>query len=121
MQIIKRIPEWLRLAFVAVCSIGVAFASMAYVSNSIVVGALIGLPGRESDIAHAQHFATSWIVAAVFAQLGVILSVFSLLPVGAESPKFTRITVRICLAIFLSFPITFGAGIGLTIVMKSLG
>ena len=48
-------------------SIAAAFAYLTYMGNGIAAGAIIGLPGREGDVAVAQHPAVVWLgISALF-------------------------------------------------------
>ena len=117
---IKRyLGQW-RLVLVVFCAMTSAFSCLAYFANSIVVGALIGLPGREPDIAHAQRVAEVSIAMAALAQLGVVLLISSLLTIGAESPRIPRLIARTCVAFLLSIPVVLGASLLLVVVIKYL-
>jgi hypothetical protein len=48
-----RFPKWLLLALAVFCGLGAAYAFIVYVANGMVFVGLIGLPGREHDIAVA--------------------------------------------------------------------
>ncbi len=72
-----RIPTWLLLALVVVGGFGAAFTLMVYVANGMVVGDLIGLRGREHDIAIAQHRGRVGLLSCVLLQFGVAGALFS--------------------------------------------
>lgn|SRR5512146_681647 len=111
---------WWRVASAAICAFAAAFAWIAYLSNGIVVGALIGLPGREADIAEAHHRAIFSMALALLAQLGTVLSLSILLTIGAEFPRFPRILARGCIASLLSIPVTVAAGLVLILIARFL-
>ncbi len=52
------------ITLAALLSIGGAWSLLFCVGQGIVVGALIGLKGREADVATAQHVATYWMIGA---------------------------------------------------------
>lgn len=47
---------WFLTAASVLLSIASAFSCLMYMGQGIAVGALVGLPGREADIAFAQHW-----------------------------------------------------------------
>ena len=80
-------------------------------ANGIVSGALIGLPGREMDVAVAQHHAIVWLVVCAVFQFGVVIALFSLLRFGAEADRLVRLASRGLVATFLSCVTTFVVGV----------
>ena len=88
-----------------------ALAYLAYLANGIAAGAIIGLPGREVDVAVAQHHAVVWLVACVVLQSGVVIALFSLLRFGAEADRLVRFASRGIVATFLSFVTTLVVGV----------
>jgi hypothetical protein len=97
-----------------------AFAYFAYMANGLVVGALIGLPGREADIAVAQGHAAKWLVAFAALQAGVVTGLFSLLRFGADATPVVRFASRAVVATLLSFPATLTVGALAVSVVKLL-
>ena len=91
-----RIPKWLRLTLAIVGGIGAAFALIVYLANGIVVGDLIGVHGRDHDIAIAQRDASIGLLSGVLLQLGVVGALFSYME-GEGGYKAGRI-VRAMLA-----------------------
>ena len=90
-----------------------ALAYLAYLANGIAAGAIIGLPGREVDIAVAQHHAIVWLVLCAVFQFGVVIALFSLLRFGAEADRFVRFASRGVVATLLSFVTTFVVGVAI--------
>ena len=64
---------WIPAVIAVLLSIASAFSYFGYVGQGIIVGALLGLPGRESDVAIAQHWATYWLVASLCCLTGSIV------------------------------------------------
>lgn len=67
------------MALAVICGFGAAFAFIAYVANGMVAGDLIGLPGREHDIAVAQHRSSLGLLSCIFLQLITAAALFSYL------------------------------------------
>ena len=57
---------WISGALALLLSIACAFCYFGYMGQGIAAGALIGLPGREGDVAIAQHRATFRLMASLF-------------------------------------------------------
>jgi hypothetical protein len=82
-------PKWLRLTLAVVGGLGAAFGFIVYVANGMVVGALIGLPGREHDIAVAQHQGLISLLSCVLFQFCAGGALFSYM--DRESDRAARI------------------------------
>ena len=106
-----RIATWIVTCLVGAFSAAPALAYLAYLANGIAAGAIIGLPGREVDVAVAQHHAVVWLVACVVLQSGVVIALFSLLRFGAEADRLVRFASRGIVATFLSFVTTLVVGV----------
>jgi hypothetical protein len=102
-----RIATWIVACLAGALSTVAAPAYLFYMANGIVVGALIGLPGRETDVVIAQHHATVWLVVCAVFQFGVVIAPFSLLRFGAEADRLVRLASRGLFATFLSCVTTF--------------
>jgi hypothetical protein len=63
-RLIKR-RIWISVAIATPLWIASAFSYFLYMAQGIVVGALLGLPGRESDVAFAQNRASQCLLASV--------------------------------------------------------
>ena len=70
----------------------------------------MGLPGRDVDLAVAQHHAIVWLVMFAVFQFGVVIALFPLLRFGAEADRLVRLASRGVVATFLSFITTFVVG-----------
>ena len=84
-------------AVVLGCCAGVAYVcSMA---NGIVAGALIGLPGREVDVAAAQRNAKAWLAATAMLVVASASAFYPLLRFGQEAAILVRSLSRIVVAV----------------------
>ena len=63
---------WLVAALALCLAAASAFAFFGYMAQGIAAGALIGLPGREQDVAQYQHQAMPWFVACFLFQVGLV-------------------------------------------------
>jgi hypothetical protein len=72
-----RISRWLLAGLAIVGGLGAAFAFIVYAANGIVAGSLIGLTGREHDIAIAQHRSFSGLLSGVLLQFIIVGALFS--------------------------------------------
>jgi hypothetical protein len=87
------------------------------VGQGIVVGALIGLPGREQDIAIAQQRSTYWLFVSLFCQAAMIAAIAPLMPFASDEKPVTRFIVRGIFAGFFSLTLSLLVGM----VMFSVG
>lgn len=115
-----RIATWILASLAAVFATVAALAYLAYIANGIAGGAIIGLPGREVDVAVAQRHAIVWLVMCAVFQFGVVIAIFSLLRFGAEAGRLVRFASRGIVATFLSFPTTFVVGVAIFETMNLL-
>src|SRR5689334_19705638 len=112
-----RIGVAVSLALVCVLASSAAIACFSYVGNGMAVGALIGLPGRSSDVAAAQKSATNALRAFWICQIGLAIVVFSLLRFGYDASPLARILARGMVAAFLSVQTTLIAVAALWVLM----
>jgi len=87
------------------------------VGQGIVVGALIGLPGREQDIAIAQQRSTYWLFVSLFCQAAMIAAIAPLMPFASDEKPVTGFIVRGIFAGFFSLTLSLLVGM----VMFSVG
>ena len=113
-----RISDWLRFTIALTFACGAALAFIAYISNGIVVGDLIGVPGREHDIAIAHDRAILNVTGFSVLQLGVAGAMFTGLRIGRESSVGARFVAPALSAILLSFPVTMCCGVLIVLVLK---
>ncbi len=98
---------WLGWVLAVGFAAGVALLYSGYMGNGIAAGALIGLPGRESDVAIAQRNASYLFTAALLLQFGVAVVLYFLLDFAVDAARPTRFAVRSLVAGLISFPFTF--------------
>ena len=72
-----RISRWLFVGLAIVGGLGAAFGFIIYAANGMVAGDLIGLTGREHNIALAQHRSVIGLLSGVLLQFGVAGTLFS--------------------------------------------
>lgn len=87
-------------------SIASAFSYLGYVGQGIIVGGLLGLPGRESDVVIAQHWATYWLVASLCCLTGSIVTAALVLPIDSDASRLSRFIARFVVASILSLAVT---------------
>jgi hypothetical protein len=114
-QTISRGGGWL---LGAICAVAATLCYVGYMAHGMVVGDLIGLPGRESDIAAAQAFARRWLAYSALWQGGVALSIFTALEIGTDLSPIRRYALRASAAGFLSLPFTIAIGIVLIGILR---
>ena len=72
-----RISRWLFVGLAIVGGLGAAFGFIVYAANGMVTGDLVGLTGREHDIAIAQHRSVLGLISGVLIQFGVAAGLFN--------------------------------------------
>jgi hypothetical protein len=85
---------WIPAVIAMLLSIASAFSYFGYVGQGIIVGALLDLPGRESDVAIAQHWAIYWLVASLCCLTGSIATAALALPIYSEASRSSRFIAR---------------------------
>lgn len=75
-------------------------------ANRMVVGDLIGLPGREQQIVLSQHRASLWLGASLAFEVGTPIAIFSLLTIGSDSDPLPRFVARGMAAALFSLAVT---------------
>jgi hypothetical protein len=111
---LMRFLKWPILTFAVIGGLGAAFAFIVYVANGMVVGDLIGLPGREHDIAVAHHRSSIGLLSCVLLQFGVAGALFRY-----TGRKNDSRVVRILWAVFVSFVVTLVCGIAILLGMRA--
>jgi hypothetical protein len=102
---------WILGGIAALFSIACAFSYFFYMAQGIVVGALLGLPGREGDVAIAQHWAAHWFVTSLFCLIASALTATAALPVYAGASRVPRLVARFILASLMSVAFSLLIGI----------
>jgi hypothetical protein len=93
---------WILGSIAALFSIACAFSYFFYMGQGILVGALLGLPGREGDVAVAQHRAAYWFLTSLFCLIGSALTATAALPLYANASRVSRLVARFIVASILS-------------------
>jgi len=107
------VERWMVACLASTFSTVAALAYLFYMANGIAAGAIVGLPGRETDVAVAQHHAIVWLVVSAVFQFAVVIALFSLLRFGAEADRLVRLASRGLVATLLSFVTTFVVGLAI--------
>jgi hypothetical protein len=91
-------------------SAGAAFSYLYSIGYGIAAGALIGLPGREGDVAFAQRWATVWLWRAVSC-LGVSgLAGAMATSIFEDAERLPRLIARLIVALIVSFALALFIG-----------
>ena len=94
---------WGLAAIAILLSAGAAFSYLHSMGYGIAAGDLIGLRGREGDVAFAQRWATVWLLTAVGC-LGVSSLAGALAtPIYEDAAPLSRLTARLVGALVVSF------------------
>jgi hypothetical protein len=103
-------PKWLLLTLAVLAALGAAFGFIAYVGNGMAASDLIGLPGREHDIAVAQHRSDLGLLSCVLLQLGVTGALFSYMDRGNGyvGRVFWAVLLSLAMSLTCGFAIVFG-------------
>jgi hypothetical protein len=89
---------WSLGAIAVLFSIASAFSYLGHIGQGIVVGDLLGLSGREADVAVAQQRATYWLIASLFCLTGSISTAAFALPFYTDASRLSRFIARFILA-----------------------
>ena len=79
-----------------------AFSYFGYVGQEVIGGDLLGLRGREADVALAQQRATYWWITSLFCLTGTTLTVALALPIRVDAPRLPWFIARLTVASILS-------------------
>lgn len=97
-----------------------AFSYIGHIEQGLIVGDLLGLPGREGGVALAQHRATYWLLACVGCLIGSIITTTFALPFFADASRLARFIGRFALASLFSLALTVFIGVVAFTVVASL-
>ena len=109
-----RISRWLFVGLAIVAASGAAFAFIVYAANGIVAGSIIGLTGREHDIAIAQHRSVMGLLSGVLLQFGVAGALLS------SMRREDDLSVRILMAVLGSCAVTIVCGLAIMLSFRTL-
>ena len=103
--------KWMIACLAGAFSVAAALVYLEYMGNGIAAGAIIGLLGREADVAVMQHHAVAWLGVCALFQFGVVIALFSLFRFGAEADRLVLYVSRAAVATVLSIPTTLMVGV----------
>lgn len=92
---------WISAAIATPLSIASALSFLFYVGLGIVVGDLLGLPGRESEVAVAQHWRANWLFGSFCLLAGAVFALTFALPFYADASRIPRTIARFAIASIL--------------------
>lgn len=104
---------WISGALALLLSIASAFCYFGYVGQGIAAGDMIGLPGREADVALALDRATYWLIACLLCLTTSIVTgtVGFPFPFYPDASRLSRLVARFVLASILSLTLTVFIGV----------
>jgi hypothetical protein len=113
---------WASGALALLLSIACTFCYFGYMGQGIAIGDMIGLPGREADIALAQHRANYWLMACLFCFTTSIVTgtVVFPFPFYRDASRLSRMVARFMLASILSLALTVFVGVVAFSVLTAL-
>ena len=109
-----RIWRWPFVGLAIVGGLGAAFGFIVYVANGIVAGSIIGLTGREHDIAIAQHRSVIGLLSGVLLQFGVAGALLS------SMRREGDLSARILMAVLGSCVVTIVCGLAIALSLRAL-
>jgi len=110
-----RISRWLFVGLAIVGGLGAAFGFIVYAANGMVAGDLIGLTGREHDIAITQHRSVFGLLSGVLLQFGVAGALLSFMK---REDDFG--VGNFLIAVFGSCVVTTVCGVAIMLSMRAL-
>lgn len=111
---------WVLGTIAVVLSVASAFSYFGFFAQGFVVGDLLGLPGREGDVALAQHRATYWLIACLACLTGSIIVTALALPFFADASLLARLTARFVIASICSVALTVSIGAAAFTIITAL-
>jgi hypothetical protein len=111
---------WVLGTIAVVLSVASAFSYFGLIGQGLVVGDLLGLPGREGDVALAQRRATYWLIASLVCLTGSTVATTFALPFFADASRLARLVARFVLASICSFALTVFIGVATFTIITSL-
>ena len=114
------VHAWVLGTVAVVLSFASAFSYFGHIGQGLVVGDLLGLPGREGDVALAQHRATYWLIASLVFLTGSTVATTLALPFYADASRLARLVARFVLASIFSFALTVFSGVATFTIITSL-
>jgi hypothetical protein len=109
---------WISTAIATPLSIASALSFLFYIGQGIVAGDLLGLPGRESDVAIAQQWAARWLFGSFCLLAGAICTMTFALPFYADSSPIPRTIARFAIASILCLGATVLIGYAAFLIIR---
>jgi hypothetical protein len=103
-----------------VLSAASAFSYLGHIGQKVVVGDLLGLPGRQGDAALAQLRAIYWLIACLACLTGSIIAMAVALPVFADASGMARLIGRFAVASICCFAVTVFIGVAAFTIVTAL-
>jgi len=109
----RRTPPrvWVLGTIAVLLSVASAGSWIFYAAQGIVVGDLLGLPGREADVVLAQHRATYWLNGCLASLAGSIGATTFALPFYPDASRLARLIARFLIASVFSLGLTVFIGV----------
>jgi hypothetical protein len=107
---------WALRAFAVLLCAASAFSYLSYMGQGIVVGDLLGLRGREADVAIAQRRAICWLAASVCCWGGASVAGALATPIYEDAPRLPRFIARLVLALMISLALVVLIGFSFSII-----
>jgi hypothetical protein len=98
---------WLFVSLAVCFSAASALAYLGYMGQGIAAGAVLGLPGREQDVAAYQRDAMHWLVASLLSQVGVVGSLLPLVRISPNDRPWASVAARLLATIVFAIVLTF--------------
>src|SRR3974377_2162818 len=89
---------WALGACAVLVSAASALALLNYIGQGIVVGDLLGLRGREADVATAQRWANFWLMASCACFSGSSVTAALTLPLYPDAERVAKFIARLVVA-----------------------
>jgi hypothetical protein len=100
-------------------SAGAAFSYLLSMGYGIAAGDLIGLRGREADVAFTQRWATVWLTAAVCCLGASSLAGALTTSIYEDAERLPRLIARLTVALVVSFVLAFLIGFASSSIITS--
>src|SRR5215472_5176500 len=94
---------WALGAFAVLLSAGAAFSYLHSVVYGIAAGDLLGVAGREADVAFAQRWAKIWLLISVCGVRASGLAGALATPIFEDVPRLPQFIGRLVVALLVSF------------------
>jgi hypothetical protein len=102
---------WVLGTIAVLLSVASAGSWIFYAAQGIVVGDLLGLPGREADVVVAQHLGGNWLNACLASLAGSIVAATFALPLYPDASRLARLIARFLIASVFSLGLTVFIGV----------